>query len=240
MDLYQKVVSVNKETHRNHKLKLISDLSFTADMQTTPLLATEFVAAAKEYPIVFVKTDTDSSGFVPMTLLGLQNGENLYIGADGTWNAKYIPAFIRRYPFIFAETGNNQFTLCVDSNCSAFNETDGVALFNDGQETQFLKDMLEFVTNFHRDSIATTAFVKELQTLGLLEEKNLKADLNDGREFLVRGVFVINEEKLMQLDAAQTHGLLTRGYLAPIYYHLMSLSNMNKLVDLAATNKTAS
>jgi hypothetical protein len=234
MAMYQKVVALNKETHRNHKLKPISDLNFTADMQTIPVVPTEFVEAAKEYPIVFVKPSPTSDEMQPMLLLGLKNGENLYAKKDGTWDARYIPAFIRRYPFIFATTGNDQYTLCVDSDYSGFSESEGTPLFDGNEESAFLKELLSFVTNYHRDAQMTPQFVAKLQALDLLEERNLKAEMKDGREFTVRGFYVVNEDKLVKLDAAQAHELFTAGALALVYAHLISLSNMNRLVDMAA------
>lgn len=232
MAIYQKFVAINKDKHRHHKLKLITDLSFTSDLQTVPLLPTEFFEAAKEYPIVFVKPEQDKTDVQSMLLLGLAKGENLFVGADGAWNARYVPAFIRRYPFILAETSNNQLTLCVDSEFPGFNETEGTSLFNENGETDFLKNMIQFVTNFHRDAQLTNAFATKLQSLDLLEEKNLKAELNDGREFMVSGFFVVNEDKLQKLDATKLHELFSTGELALIYAHLISLSNLNRLIDL--------
>lgn len=239
MAIYEKVIALNKDTHRDHKLKLISDLGIMADMQSIPLLAGEFVEATKEYPIVFVKANNTGNTLQPMALLGLKNGENLFVAADGTWVARYVPAFVRRYPFILADTGNNQFTVCMDQSYAGFNLDDGVPLFEAGGETDFLKNMIQFVTDFHRNSELTAKFTEKLNTLGLLEEKNLKAELNDGREFMVQGFSVVNEEKLLKLDAKDVQNLFTSGELALIYAHLMSLSNLNRLVDLTAGKKAA-
>lgn len=234
MAIYQKVVALSKETHRNFKLQLISDLGFTADMQTMPITLIEFAEAAKEYPIVFVKTSLESTDMQPMLLLGLKNGENLFVKPDGSWDARYIPAFIRRYPFIFATAGNNQFTLCVDSEYPGFSENAGTPLFEGNEESPFLKGMLDFATSYQRDAQLTSRFMAKLQELDLLEEKNLKAELKDGREFTVRGFYVVNEEKLLKLDAAKTHEIFTTGILALIYAHLISISNMNRLIDREA------
>lgn len=238
MAVYQKVVALNKETHSNYKLKPIAGLGFAADMQTVPVVPAEFVEAAKEYPIVFVKPSADSKEMQSMLLLGLKNGENLYVRKDGSWDARYIPAFIRRYPFIFATTGNDQYTLCVDSDCPGLSETEGTPLFENNEESPFLKELLGFVTSYQRDAQMTPQLVAKLQALDLLEERNLKAEMKDGREFTVRGFYVVNEEKLLKLDAAQTHDLFTTGALALIYAHLISLGNMNRLVDREAL-KTA-
>ena len=64
----------------------------------------EFARAAAVYPIVFVE-DKTKDAFRPVTLLGLDAGENLFVSESGKWEASYIPAIIRRYPFALANTG---------------------------------------------------------------------------------------------------------------------------------------
>jgi hypothetical protein len=95
-----------------------------------------------------------------------------------------------------------------------------------------LKDLIKFVTSFHNDSVLTEKFSETLQSLDLLEEKSLKAELSDKREFMINGFYVVNEEKLQQLDAKKIKTLFDSGELAWIYAHLMSLSNLKRLVDL--------
>jgi len=238
MAIYQKVVALNKDAHQQHKLKQVSDFYFASDMQTVPVVANEFREATKEYPIVFVRVQQGQEALVPMVLLGLQSAQNLFVGDDGAWSARYVPAFIRRYPFIFAETGTDQLTLCVDEEFAGFNTDEGTALFNDGEESDFLKEVLQFVSAYHRDSQLTTSFVNKLQSLDLLEEKNLKAELKDGREFVVQGFYVVDEDKLNKLNAEQVQGLFSTGELGVIYAHLMSLSNLNRLLDLATERGT--
>lgn len=233
MAIYQKIIALNKDLHSLHRIKPVPNLHFTGDMQTVPIVANEFREAAKEYPIVFVRTRDSKNEIEPMVLLGLKNGQNLYVGDDGQWKARYLPAFIRRYPFIFAETGPDRLTLCLDEEFSGFNTAEGTALFDAEGETDFLKGILQFVSAFHRDSLLTGQFVAKLNALDLLEEKSLKAELKDGREFIVNAFLVVSEEKLLKLDVAKVHELFTTGELGLIYAHLMSLSNLNRLVDFA-------
>ena len=233
MAIYQKVVALNKNLHHQHRILPLTEFHFAADMQTLPVTASEFKEAAKEYPIVFVKAQEDSEKLLPMLLLGLKNGQNLFVKDDGRWTARYVPAFIRRYPFIFAETGVDQLTLCLDEAYSGFGTEQGTALFNAEGDTDFLKGVVEFVSAFHRDSRVTEIFLEKLKSLDLLEEKNLKAELRDGREFVVNGFQVVSEEKLLKLEATQVQALFTSGELGLVYAHLMSLSNLNRLVDMA-------
>lgn len=233
MAIYEKLTVFNKDTYRKHKMKTASKPAFT-DTQTVPLLAVEFSEACKEYPIVFVKSSPTDEQLIPMVLLGLQNAENLFVGSDGIWSSRYIPAFVRRYPFMLANAGEEQLVLCIDETFDGLNLEEGVALFDGDQETDYLKNLIQFVTSFHNDSLVTGKFTESLKSLELLEEKNLKAELKDGREFLINGFYVVNEEKLRALDAEKVQTLFTSGELAWVYAHLMSLSNLKRLVDLSA------
>ena len=231
MAVYEKLVVLNKDIFRNHKLKTSVTPVFL-DTQTIPVLGIEFAEAAKEFPIVFVKNPTKDE-ISPMVLLGLQKDENLFVNKEGGWNSRYVPAFVRRYPFILADAGGNQLVLCLDENFEGLNTEDGVALFDDGKETEYLKDLIQFVTSFHNDSIATGQFTASLKALDLLEEKSLKAELKDGREFTINGFYVVNEEKLRSLDSENAQQLFYKGELAWVYAHLISLSNLKRLVDLS-------
>lgn len=233
MAIYQKVTALNKALHRQHKVEPLTTFHFAADMQTIPVVANEFGEAAKEAPIVFVPTTPGSQELAPMLLLGLKNAENLYVADDGAWKGRYVPAFLRRYPFIFAQTGADQLTLCVDEDYAGFNTEQGARLFDAEEETDYLKGVLQLVTAYHRDSQLTAQFAAKLQQLGLLEEKSLKAELKDGREFVVQGFSVVNEAQFSKLEASQVHALFTSGELGLIFAHLISLSNLARLIDLA-------
>jgi hypothetical protein len=56
----------------------------------------------------------------------------MYVGNNGEWHISYIPAFIRRYLFVFSSTDEGRlFTLCIDeefSGCSK--EIRGKRLFS--------------------------------------------------------------------------------------------------------------
>ncbi|MFM9912204.1 MAG: SapC family protein [Methylophilaceae bacterium] len=233
MAIYEKLAVFNRDVYRKHKMRAASSPAFT-DTQTLPLLAVEFAEAAKEYPIVFVKSSLTDEQLMPMVLLGLQNAENLFAGSNGIWSSRYIPAFVRRYPFMLAKAGDEQLVLCLDENFDGLNLEEGVAFFDGDQETDYLKNLIQFVTSFHNDSLLTGKFTETLNSLELLEEKSLKAELKDGREFMINGFYVVNEEKLRALSSKQVHELFSSGELALVYAHLMSLSNLKRLVDLTA------
>ena len=140
---YDKPVALNREVHKNFKIAPSNDFKFAAKTNSIVLTRIEFIEAAKEYPIVFAKVSDEV--IVPVALLSLRNDENLYVNKEGKWDARYIPAFVRRYPFVLAENDGQQFTVCIDEASPGLNEKDGQALFDEkGGNTPFLQNALGF------------------------------------------------------------------------------------------------
>ena len=104
-----------------------------------------------------------------------------FVDAQDRWLARYLPAFVRRYPFVLAEVPGQSLAVCIDEAYPGLSETEGEALFDDkGQETPYLKQTLEFLTQYQREHARTEAFCKRLQDNGLLKETNVRANLRDG------------------------------------------------------------
>lgn len=131
--LYEKPVVLNRDQHRSVKIGAVSNYQFAARTNSIILTGTEFVEACKEYPVVFAQS---GDRLVSVALLGVRENENLFVDADGKWDARYIPAFVRRYPFVLAETGTAELLVCVDESSAAFNSANGEALFDtEGKNT---------------------------------------------------------------------------------------------------------
>lgn len=230
---YEKPVAVNREQHRTAKIGNVPNFSFAGKTNSVALTVVEFVEASKEYPIVFASVGDRR---VPVALLGLRDNENLYVDEAGQWDARYIPAFVRRYPFVLADKGNNEFVVCVDEGSAAFNTEAGQALFDDaGNNTPFLEGALNFLNAYQAQFARTEAFVTQMDALGLFTEMSAKTELTDGRTFMFNGLYIIDEKKLLELPEDKAAELLKTGQAAWIYAHLMSLSNLSRLVDRITT-----
>jgi hypothetical protein len=236
---YEKPVLLNREAHRAKKIAASTSFAFAGKANSLYMAGVEFIEACKEYPIVFTQVGGDK--IVPVAMLGLRENENLYVSADGKWAAGYIPAFVRRYPFVLAEMDGQQMGVCVDEGYAGLNEKSGEALFDDkGANTPFLQNALDFLNRYQVEYMRTDRFCQRLKDLGLLMEMNAKADLFDGTSFMVNGLMVVDERKLLQLGDAQALEIFRSGELSWIYAHLVSLSNLNRLVDKLADAKRAS
>jgi hypothetical protein len=169
---------------------------------------------------------------VPVVMLGLRARENLFVDADNRWSGRYIPAFVRRYPFVLAELPGQSLGVCIDEAFAGLNEEEGDPLFDaEGKDTPFLRNALDFLAQYQREYLRTEAFCQKLEQAGLLTEMDARADLVDGRSFTVNGLLVVDEKKLMALPDATVLALFRAGDMHLVSLHLASLSNMQRLVD---------
>ena len=230
---YKKIVPLNKETHGNWSIEAVANYKHTSETNSLYIAAIEFIKAANEYPIVFGIAEDDS--VFPVVILGLRKNENLYVNKKGEWLANYIPAYVRRYPFILAtgEEGSDQFTVCIDSDCPGFNEKGkGTTLFDkDGNESELLKNSVEFLKEYQNHIQLTTLFCKNIKDLGLLEPMKADIKMADGEELSLGGFMGINREKLKALDADKLVNLVKTDQMELIYAHLISLGNIDSLMS---------
>jgi len=237
---YEKPVVLNKESHKNLKVKPeAGDFSFARNTNSVILAGVEFAEAAKEYPIVFAATANDK--IVPVALLGLRSEENLFVDKDGKWDANYIPAFVRRYPFVLAEGGEeSELAVCIDEAYAGFNEEEGEALFTeDGANSPMLDKALQFLGEYQQQYARTEKFVEAIKELDLFQTLNARVDLTDGRQFALANFMVIDEKKLLGLKQKDAMNLFKDGSLAWVYAHLISLSNMSRMLKRIPAEEAA-
>ncbi|HHX82254.1 MAG TPA: SapC family protein [Pseudomonadaceae bacterium] len=229
MLFYEKIVPLNRDQHRKlHLRPSESKARFSADTHYVPVAGTEFYQAARDYPLLFPK----DGGNGPIALLGMREGENLFLEEDGAWQeGVYIPAFIRRYPYILARGDESDSrTVCIDEDFPGFGESEGKALFNEeGEPSEYLSGVIDFLNRYATDMQVTGDFLQKLESLDLLIERNLRVTDSKGRNFHLNEFRIINEERLMQLDDATLGELHRKGWLGWIHAHLVSLGNVNQL-----------
>ena len=143
--IYSNVVPVNRVTHRDLSVRQTSSFAFAASTNTAPIVDVEFLKCAAEMPVVFARTQ---AGLVCVALVGAEQDKNAFVDAEGKWTGRYVPAFFRRYPFVFsAQEGSDSLTLCIDEAYEGLNDQGiGERLFDaTGAETGYLKNVLKFV-----------------------------------------------------------------------------------------------
>ena len=227
---YENPVALNKVDHKNIKIRSQhNQYDFARKTNSVILAGVEFSEAAKEYPVVFANA---GENVVPVALLGLRNEENLFVDEDGHWDARYVPAFVRRYPFVLADTDQEgQRMVCIDEAYEGFNDEDGEALFDGGEPTPLLKQAIDFLEEYQRQYVRTERFIQRLKDNDLLVSLNARVDMVNGQQFGLAGLLVVDEKKLLELPDEKAMELFRSGELAWIYCHLMSLGCMSRMVD---------
>lgn len=231
--MFEQIVPVALERHRNKKVRNTTQFDYAAGFHIAYVTVHEFARAAATYPIVFLE-DKPNDGFRPVVLMGLQPGENLFVGADGAWNASYIPAMIRRYPFALSKGAEeNRFVVCVDEASSLLSDTEGAPMFDDkGEPTQVIENVKRYLSELQQMDMLTQQFSRFLLTNNLLTPLNMRVNATTQARNIT-GCFVINEERLNSFSDALFLEVRAKGFLPAIYAHLMSLPQIERLVQLS-------
>ena len=248
---YKNVVPLNKEAHSALHVEEIKDYLHTRETNSLYIAAVEFLPAAREYPIVFAKGA--DGRFFPALLLGLEENKNLFVDAEGKWLAEYIPAYVRRYPFILAvpddadqDTAGQDmtFTVCIDEDFPGFNRNRaGKPLFDkQGAQTELLDQAMDFLRDYQSQVQLTAGFCQNLTELGLFEPMQANVEMASGAKHVLGGFFGVNRDRLKALKPEQLAEMLKSDEMELIFAHLASLSNLDNLMkrfDAANTQSPA-
>ncbi|HEU0096929.1 MAG TPA: SapC family protein [Rhizomicrobium sp.] len=224
---YASAVPLSSNAHVSWGL-LPGDAGFAAEAAASPVTAGEFAAAGRFYPVLFAANTA-----LPIALMGLENA-NLFV-RDGQWTeGTYVPAYVRRYPFLLIEAGDKSgYALGIDGSSAQVTKggRKGKALFEDGAPSDVTKAALEFCRLFNEDHQRTQAFCNALDQAGILVDRRADAALPDGRRMGVEGFKVVDVAQFMALDDATVVEWHKRGWLALVHYHLASLERFSDLLN---------
>lgn len=239
--IYETAVPVSSGRHGKASVEVGEQYGFARHLNSIPLMAVEFPMAAADYAIVFA---VNGDGIVPVVILGARQSENLYLTDDNKWRANYIPAFVRRYPFVFSASDDGEkFTLCVDEAFQGLNYLGrGQPLFDaEGKPTAYVDNVLKFLQDYRAQHLRTEAFCKTLKELDLVEPMQAQFTLADGEKMSLGGFTVVNRAKLKALDDETLARLVRSDELELINLHLYSMRNFNSVKDkLVATAQAKS
>ena len=225
---YNAIEPLNATQHGNMKVRAIQTVPQVGQTHAIPVTVDEFTLVQRHYPIVFAAGDNA----VPIALMGLNEGVNVFLDQDGraTDPGLYMPAYIRRYPFLLARLNpqSDDLSLCFDATSGAVGDfEDGEALFEGDQPSAATKAILEFCEQFETAGQRTSAFVEDLKQSGLLMDGEV-AIQPEGFEqpFVYRGFQMVDEEKLRNLRGDELRKMNQNGMLPLIFAHLFSLAQM--------------
>ena len=228
---YNGLEPLSSETHATWRVRQLDAAPFLVGQHAIPITTDEFPLVQRFMPIVFSIGDDA----IPLALMGLNEGVNVFVGDDGklTENNLYVPAYVRRYPYMLARLrpDSEELSLCFDPTSEAIGAFDeGDALFENGQPSQVTKSILDFSEQFEQAGARTQAFMNELRELDLLMEGEVTIQPEQEQPpFVYRGFQMVNEEKLAALRGDQLRKMSQSGMLPLLYAHLFSLSLMREI-----------
>lgn len=234
---YNDLVPLSTNQHSDFQVKVQDKAPFLSNAHAIPLTADEFVLAGRYYPIVFSVGDQS----VPLGLMGLNEGVNTFIDAEGVPKGPcYVPAYARRYPFMLAKLrpDTEELSLCFDPTAPGVGKNiDGDALFDGDQPSQTTKDILAFCEQFEQAGLRTGQFMEELQKLDILMDGEVAIQI-DGQEqpYIYRGFRMVDENKLKELRGDTLRRIAQNGILPLIYAHLLSLQLMKDIFGAQMAN----
>lgn len=234
--IYDLISAVSAETHRDLSVRDVGHFGFAAGTNHVPLMLPEFVQASGDMPIVFAGSPGDR---IPVAVLGYRDAENRFLDAKGGWRGRYVPAFLRRYPFVFASTAPDTLTLCIDETYPGCNrEGRGERLFDaDGQHTGYLRTVLAFAQAYEQQLAATRAFCARLETLDLLEPAEVQWNPTAGDPLKLSGFSTVDRARLRKLGGTDLAALSADDLLEPIFAQLLSLGRFEQLASMEPASR---
>lgn len=237
---YKAPEPVNPARHGSKGLRQAGEFGFAANAIVIPLMAAEMPAAMRSYPVVFSGPD-----FMPMAITGIKDSENLFVDARGKWaEPHYVPAYVRRYPFILAGgESDERLVLCIENDPSRVADLDpedtaGVKpLFVDGQQGEAIAGALSFCEQFQGMFLKTRQIMKVISASGLLVERTSKVTLGNGENFNITGFHLVDEAKLLAMPDEDFLALRRADALATIYCHLASMNSWTSLLHQASLRR---
>ena len=222
---YNQLEPLSSSAHGAWKARRMESAPFLAQTHAVPLTVEEFALAQRHFPIVFSVGENP----VPLALMGLNEGVNVFVDEEGKLTSDvYVPAYVRRYPFMLARLRSDvdELSLCFDPTADAVGAfEEGEALFEDDQPSETTKQILGFCENFEQAGMQTGAFIKELADNKLLIDGEVSIQPEGSAQpFIYRGFQMISEDALKNLRGDVARKMIQSGLLPLIYAHLFSLS----------------
>lgn len=228
--MYSTPVALNRDRHAALTLgPSPTGYQFASKVLSVLLSASEFFEAARIYPIIF--TVNSDKGVKALALLGLEDGENLFVNEDGKWDAQYIPAYFRRYPFVTSDDQDGKMFICFDESYDGFDIEGGVPLFENGEPTAKTKEIQSFLQDYFVEIQRTAQAGAMLLEKGLLKQISAQANLVSGQKYTLSDMYVVDEQKLASLSDEDVLSMFRSGMLALVNAHLLSLRNLASLVE---------
>ena len=223
-------VPLDKEKHKDLKVAVSNTFKFAKDTHLAAATIREFAQLAATMPLVFIE-DANTKRHHIVAMLGMEQNQNLFLTGE-SWQGPHIPMNLLRYPFDVRPDGD-KLGVFIDENSDLIND-EGQPLFtDDGEPSEFLKNRQQFLADLANSEMMTQRFVKQVIDLDLLDPIQIRLIYKSGQQRNVTGMLGINEKKVLELPEDKVVELHKSGFLGAMYAVMMSLGQLNRLVELS-------
>jgi hypothetical protein len=236
---------ISKPRHARQRWKRYTDYQFAAKETSVPLVVAELQKACMAFPIALVRNE---EGYSPVGLLGLVQGQNVFVAKNGRWIGGYVPAVFRGYPFRLGKTPQGQRILCIDESSGLVfsgeaddSEKTEPFFSQDGKPAEPVQKVMDFLTQVDDNKSATVTVCDLLEVHKLIEPwpVTLKTATNEQK---IDGLYRVNDAALKALKSKAVTALHKENALLPAYCQVLSMQTfpvLGQLMEAHAKAQTA-
>ena len=216
-------------THADLRLAPGFGAAFGDAVNQMPLFLPEFVAAQREYPILFQR-EADGN-LQAHAILGLDPDENLFLEGD-RWVARHIPAFARRGPFLIGLTDDEPVVqVDLDHPRIADAATPGsLAIFQPhGGQARPLEWAINALREIHLGREMAPVATRIFDELELVQSVALEVAVTETHVVRFEDYLAIEPDRIDALEGSALARLNAAGLLQPAVFAAASLGNLGTL-----------
>lgn len=219
------IVVLNSQSHRELRVQAEATAKFGDNQRFVPVVITEIPLLVTHYPVLFSK-DSDTGAFFCGAMLGIDEGENLFL-KEGKGHEGYRPLNLQRAPFFVSGE-----ELAIDLDHLRISADKGQSLFDEnGGPTPYLESIKAAFQQLKPGHEMTKRFIETLLKLNLLEPVDISLGFDDGSKRNLADLYTVNQEVLRKLPDVSVLDLFRRGYLQLIYLLIASLKQIPVLAQ---------
>lgn len=231
-----KLVALNNRIHQGLYIDANKAEEQIADLHMLPVVPSEFQKLVVQLPILFSK-NAETGQFVCVTLMGLEEGENLF-WQEARFQGIYTPLNVARQPFFVGqdEQTGDDYVICVDMDNAAVAEKhssnhDQPLFAKNGKASDYLLKAQDTLAALIQGEQQSAMFIQQLLKLQLLLPLALDITFENKQSIKIKGLYSIDEDKLQALSGEQLGELNQQGFLQAAYTQLASLGQIYALID---------
>jgi hypothetical protein len=227
------LVPLSQARHGTRRWRRLTEYGFARTRRAVPIALAEAEIVATAMPLVFVRDD--GGALMPVALLRLNATQSPFIGAQGQWQAPYIPARLRVHPFDARAQqdapADTRMVLLVDESTDHVTDDPMHERFFDpfGAPAPALAQVVDFFKHYQANLRETRQVMVRLEQLRTPAGDGLFEPIQTPDGQPVADIWGISRERFDSLPDDQVGTLRTGGALGLIMAHFISRHQINWL-----------